>query len=336
MTPAAISSLLLAAVLAAGGKPTTAKPPGKAPRGTLAPGQAGESSREIFERGKTAFARGEYARAIAVLRPLLYPEPLLESESDLVQAHRMLGVAHLFGNQPEDARRELTTLLDLRPDYRFDPLIDPPQVVDFFNALLRERQAQIAELEAKRRAAEADARRRAEREAAAAREPPTVIERRYERHSVAVALIPFGAGQFQNGQNRKGWMFLGVEAGLAVISAGAFVANLASYGLQPKRECKTSPAADPTSSGGCPGGQLDTSAEETSATLYRVQLISGGLFWATVAWGVTDALMHFQREVALDGTPPAAGKGPSAFQIAPVRLGGGVASAWGPGLSFRF
>jgi hypothetical protein len=35
-----------------------------------------------------------------------------------------------------------------------------------------------------------------------------------EVHSRWVALVPFGAGQFQNGDRALGWTFLGLEAGL--------------------------------------------------------------------------------------------------------------------------
>ena len=90
-------------------------------------------SAEDFERGKTAFGRAEYARAIGILRPLLYPEVRLDSEADVVQVHRLLGVANLFENHPDEARHEFRKLLELRPDYRFDPLLDPPRVVEFFN-----------------------------------------------------------------------------------------------------------------------------------------------------------------------------------------------------------
>ena len=58
---------------------------------------------------------------------------------------------------------------------------------------------------------------------------PTVL--RYERHSLVVALVPFGAGQFQNGERSKGWWFLGAESALAAISLGAFVTNFALYGV---------------------------------------------------------------------------------------------------------
>src|SRR5512138_3021234 len=81
------------------------------------------AAREAFDRGRTAFGRAEYQRAIEILRPLLYPDVQLDSEGEVVQAHRMLGVAYLFENKPEDARREFKKLLELRPDFRFDPLL---------------------------------------------------------------------------------------------------------------------------------------------------------------------------------------------------------------------
>src|SRR5436190_16967835 len=177
------------------------------------------AAREAFDRGRTAFGRAEYQRAIEILYPLLYPEVLLDSEGEVVQAHRMLGVAYLFENKPDEARREFRKLLELRPDYRFDPLLDPQRVVDFFNGVLKEEETTIAEMEARRRQRELGEEQKRRRQAMRLHLPPTIL--RYERHSFAVNFIPFGAGQFQNGQRRKGWVFLGAEAALAAVSVGA-------------------------------------------------------------------------------------------------------------------
>jgi hypothetical protein len=108
----ATSAALLGALIAAG--PT-------------APLPASPTAREAFDRGRTAFGRAEYQRSIEVLHPLLYPDVILESEGEVVQARRMMGVAYLFENKPEEARREFRKLLELRPDYRFDPLLRPVQ-----------------------------------------------------------------------------------------------------------------------------------------------------------------------------------------------------------------
>jgi len=288
---------------------------------------------EDFERGKNAFGRGEYRRAIEILRPLLYPERRLTTEGEVVQVHRMLGVAHLFEGQNADAKRELTELLRLRPDYRFDPLLDPPPVVDFFNSVLKEQDEEIARLEAvkaSRRQADAERARNAER---------VVIERRFERRSFAVSFLPFGAGQFQNGQRTKGWAFFAAESALAVVSAGAFSTNIALYGLRPKRRCLVMQPLDAAGlPARCPSDQIDRSDERLSSALFTVQMAAGGLFFAVAAWGIVDAVIAFQSEVPIgpevrrrETSPPGASAARWRFQ--PVLLGRDAAGA---GLSGSF
>jgi hypothetical protein len=281
----ALGLALAGAMIAAAGKAAPAQPP--------------PTPREAFDRGRTAFGRAEYKRAIEILHPLLYPETLLDSEGELVQARRMLGVSHLFENQPDEARKEFRKLLELRPDYRFDPLLDPQRVVDFFNAVVKEEEGTIAVIEKRRRQRDqelAEERRRRE----AARLPPVHSAVVYERHSFLVNLLPFGAGQFQNGQRKKGWMFLSTETALAGISVGAFAANLALYGLAPRRTCREMQPLDVDGlQGECPKPLIDYSGENTSRWLTRVQLVSGGLFYAVAIWGIVDAIRHYQRDVLL-------------------------------------
>jgi len=254
--------------------------------------------REAFDRGRTAFGRAEYKRAIEILHPLLYPEVLLDSEGEVVQAHRMLGVAYLFQSQTGDARGEFHKLLELRPDYRFDPLLDPQQVVDAFNAVVKEEETEIASFEARRQQRDREMAARRLREERL--HPPVTSILRYERHAYLFNFIPFGTGQFQNGQRRKGWLFLGVEGGLAAISVGAFATNLALYGLDPHRKCTVPQTMDP---GGaleaCPANKIDHSQENTSSTLTRIQVVSGALFFAAAIWGAVDAIRHYQRDVPM-------------------------------------
>jgi tetratricopeptide (TPR) repeat protein len=270
--------------------------------------------REAFERGRTAFGRAEYKRAIEILHPLLYPEGLLDSEGEVVQAHRMLGVSYLFQNQPEEAKREFHKLLELRPDYRFDPLLDPQQVVDAFNAVVKEEETEISAIEKRRNRRDAEIAARLQREARL--HPPATTIVRYERHSYLLNFVPFGAGQFQNGQRRKGWWFLGVEAGLAAISVGALATNFALYGASPLRKCLTPPSM--AVAGAC--ADVDHSQEETSRNLLRVQLVSGGLFFAAAIWGVIDAVRHYQRDVLLTEPPPAPPPPPLQVGLTPFGL----------------
>jgi hypothetical protein len=281
-----------------------------------------------FERGKAAFERAEYARAVEVLRPLLYPEIRLETEGQVVQAHRMLGVAHLFEKQNELAAQEFRKLLQLRPDYRFDPLLDPPQVVDFFNGVLREYEGELARIEARRKQADLEEQRR--RDAyERGKNGPAFVDRRYARNSFTVNFIPFGAGQFQNGQRKKGWGFLLSETALATVSVGSFATNFAVYGFRPRRGCRpmtgTSEAAGPCIP--------DSTNEERSQMLTTVQLVSGGLFFAVAAWGIADAILNYQPEVPLDGNlKPAASTARLRLRLTPVA----DSTSLGAGLAFRF
>jgi len=286
------------AILLAG----TAAPPRGRGRGAPA-AEAPAPPAVDFERGKNAFARGEYGRALELLRPLVYPDVRLESEGEVVQAHRMLGVASLFENDPESARVEFRKLLELRPDYRFDPLLDPPRVVDFFNVVVKEEEAELAAIEAKRRRREEELLARQRREAERLRTQQALVLR-YDHHPYAANFIPFGAGQFQNGQRKKGWMFFGAETALAGASVAAFVTNFALYGIAPHRRCTV---PQPIDANGlpqkCPDMDTDHSDENVSKNLERVSLVTGGLFWAVAIWGVVDALRHYESDVLVTPAP---------------------------------
>jgi len=280
-----------------------------------------------LRRGKTSFDRGEYGRAIEILRPLLYPEIRLESEGQIVQAHRMLGVAELFQGHSDAAAQEFRRLLQLRPDYRFDPLLDPPQVVDLFNGVLRAHEAEVATLEARQREATL-ARQRDREECEKLRAGPTVIEKRFGRNSLAVNFVPFGAGQFQNGHRGKGWAFLAVQATLAAVSVAAFSANFTLYGSNPTRRCRVDLGATP-----CPPQDIDHTDENRSRWLLRTQVASGAAFFIAVAWGIADALYYFRPETPLALASAGQRTIPSSVpHLLPVLVG----DALGPGLYFRF
>jgi len=281
-----------------------------------------------FERGSVAFARGEYARTIEVLSPLLYPEPRLEHEGEIAQAHRMLGVAHLFERQNAQAAEEFRRLLQLRPDYRMDPLLDPPLVVDFFNDVLKQQESALAELARKRKQADDEEARR--------RGPPVVVERRLLRNSFAINFLPFGAGQFQNGQRTKGWIFLGAETVLGGVSVAALTTNFALYGARPRITCVMAPAGQMTAAdSGCSPGYVPNDDRDRSQLILKVQMVSGALFFATAVWGVIDAIVNFAPTVEAPASGPAATPPPAAprlgmlyLDLAEGRLGGG--------LTFRF
>jgi hypothetical protein len=283
------------------------------------------ASAEEMQRGKNAYDRGEFGRAIEIIRPLLYPDIRLQSDSQILMAHRVLGVAYLFEGNQQEAKVEFRKLLQLSPDYRFDPLLDPPEVVDFYNLVRKEYSSELSKLEARRHEME-QARRRDIEECEKARAGPSVIERRLVRNSFAVNFIPFGGGQFQNGHRKKGWAFMAVEGALAAASVGAFATNFAVYGFRPQRSCRVD-----VGSAGCPPDQIDHSEEDRSRLLTQVQVVSGAMFFAAVAWGILDAIYYYRPEIeASDPVPPA--KASSPVRLSPAVMNRTI----GPALSFRF
>jgi hypothetical protein len=124
----------------------------------------------------------------------------------------------------EEAALVFEQLLLEAPQFEPDPLSFPTDVLNAFidtRATLRERLSAAAQA-----AAKAEAERRAREEAERVRHAEYV--RRLEdlaredkttvRNSRLVAAIPFGVGQFQNGQRALGWTFLGAEAALVAAS----------------------------------------------------------------------------------------------------------------------
>ncbi len=280
-----------------------------------------------LQRGKNAYDRGEFARAVEIIRPLLYPEIRLQSDNQMVQAHRILGVACLFEKHQDEAAEEFRRLLQIAPDYRFDPLLDPPEVVDFFNKVLQAYETELGQLEAKRKEAER-ARQRDQEQCEKVRAGPRVVEKRVGRNSFVVNFFPFGAGQFQNGHRKKAWAFLSAESLLAAVSVGAFATNLAAYGFRPQRGCLVD-----VGDSGCPTQYVDHTGEDRSRLLTRVQVASGAMFFGAVVWGLIDAIYYYQPETQLTfSDAPKQASGLASLRLSPAVMDRAI----GPGLYFRF
>ena len=183
-----------------------------------------------FEKARAAYRAHAYEDAEARFSALLDPRAPEKLEPAVASQARMyLGATHIAEKRIQDAERVFEKLLVEDPRYDPDPLTFPTDVLnDFIDVRARIRQrlndaaALAARLEAEKRAREElEKKHQAERlhilEQMAAEEKITV------RHSRLVASVPFGAGQFQNGQNTLGWIFLGVESALVIGSGIAFI-----------------------------------------------------------------------------------------------------------------
>jgi hypothetical protein len=266
---------------------------------------------EQLRLAKATYEYGDYAGAAKLLEPLTEARSL-ERTQDQIEAYRLLGLSHYFLNHADAAVHAFVDLLSLDPDFQLDPLYVPPQAVAFLDTVRRNNKDLLDPIRQRRRATldaaaqEEAARQRFLSQGAAA--PPRIIRERIDRPSKLVAWIPFGAGQFQNG-----------DVGLGVTLAVTELVSVAAA-----TSCYVWIAASSQN------GFFPSSTYPTALAVRGVQIGSEAAFVGLWAFGVIQALATLRpariipEEVPAEPNPtPASPKLGVGF--GPLR-GGGVGS----------
>ena len=230
-----------------------------------------------FQAARAAYDAHDFARAVTLFEELVGGDtPRLESEELILESRKYLGAAYLFVNRPNAAETQFELLLTADPTYELDPAAFPVEVMELF-ASVRARLVERARIEEER---EAEAARRAyEREriralvAFAEEEVQIEIE-----NSRWLAALPFGVGQFQNGDDGLGAFFLVSETLLALTLVG----TLAGY-LYTQRLVAASPGGDFAR---FEAPRILTALEATNWT-------SIGLLGGLVIAGIAEAQLNF-------------------------------------------
>ena len=266
--------------------------------------------KDSLDQGRTAYDRGDYGRAIDTIHPLLYPSIELGTEDDVIAAHKILALSYFFVDKQKEAEEEVTSLLGLRPNYQLDPIVDPPVAVRFFEDVRHRQSERINALKKRESEESARARKEEERRLAEARAKAerVYVDRVVERHSRLIALLPFGAGQAQNGQTGKAIAFGVSEGVFAAASVAAYFTLQYRYPVNPSTGHQQFPASE----------------QSTATALITLQLAAGAAFWATVAWGILDAQLLFKREVVVDAHERDAPKKKAHPPISIIPTPGGV------------
>ncbi|MCG8417792.1 MAG: hypothetical protein MJE77_07595 [Proteobacteria bacterium] len=220
------------------------------------PGQKLAQARQAFELGK-------YDQAVPLLNYLLYPNAQLSSRDDLIEAHLLLGLAHLELGNAGDAGREIEEALYLDSTLTLDPLVFSEKAIAF----VEQRKKEV--LERARRDTEARAEAVARERLRQLLENTIVLERR----PYYINFIPFGAGQFQNGQSGKGIAFFVSEMVTGGVSLGLFAWQVSKYGYN---------------------GTVPDDEAGTVRRVQQAQIVAGGLCLAIMAWGILDSLRNYQ------------------------------------------
>jgi hypothetical protein len=253
-----------------------------------------------LKRARDRFEFGSFAEAAAIVRGWLAEHPDASGE-DAIEAYRILGIAELkLGDEPQ-ARSAFVSLLSLDPDHVLDPFLVEPKVVEFFDRVKREHEPALAPLRERRRALEEqrrlaeDAKRRLLSDEQARTGPPTRVVR-VEEHVYLLNWIPFGAGQFQNGDRAKGTAIAAAQVTLGALNLGAILFHNA-IAQDPARRCAPSQVA------GCSRPPYTDSDRRLMSRADAVKYSSAALFWLVYAYGVFDAHRHYVPRVETEITP---------------------------------
>lgn len=181
-----------------------------------------------FELGKTRFEGGEYAKAAERFAAMLDPAqtPCVQTsgsamsacrltDPDLIERARAYHAASLVAlDRNEEADLQIAEILRKNLQYSPDPASFPQKVVDRFTVVrgrlrqeLEAEQVKRAELEREQRLA-AERAKQAEEKWLAAVLKAAAEERVVVKNSRFIAALPFGIGQYQNGNNSLGTAFL--------------------------------------------------------------------------------------------------------------------------------
>lgn len=235
-----------------------------------------------FTLAKNAFDAGEYQEAVRRFDALLIKG--MQNPSLIIESHKFVAISYLFIGNETAAESHFNKLLTRAPNFTLDPLLYPIEVVDFFTKIKQKNKKQLEVLakakaieEQKRKAQEA-ARQKAEAEKLRRN---IYFEKETKKGSLLVALLPFGAGQFQNKRLVKGTLFLSAELLLGGTAITFYFLH------ESLREEASKPVAD-------------DNRRETLQQRERVFRISNfaslGALLLVAGAGITDALLQFKAE----------------------------------------
>ncbi len=200
------------------------------------PGVARADAKDDLEKAHNAYMTHRYDDAETRLRALLDPTRSgLKDPDSIADARMYLAAVLLAEKKTEEAASTLEDLLNARPDYQADPMRVALEAIDALTdtkARLRDK-LNAKKAEEFRKVQEEKAKLEVEHQKQVLRlamlEKLATTEVVVERHSRWLSLVPFGVGQFQNGQTAEGWLFLTTEG---LFAAGTIVAAGFAYAYE--------------------------------------------------------------------------------------------------------
>lgn len=227
-----------------------------------------------FDRATQLFRAHDWQSAVPLLGAVLYPHPLLGSASQVFEAHVFLGASELELGDAQTARDEFEKALQIDADRTLTTLTFSPTAIEAFEATKTDVHA--------RTAAEAAARTRAEASQKLRDYLKSIVV--VEQHTYALNFAPFGLGQYQNGDKKKFVVLAAAEATTGATSVVIFAYLVNKYGIS-----------------GTVNPKLDD--PHTVLRLQQLEIGSSVAFYALYAYGVIDAVLHYQGQTRVQTDP---------------------------------
>jgi len=225
-----------------------------------------ESPTKKLSRAEAAYSRYNYREAINILEPIIVERTELFDE-DLEKGRNILGACYFLTDQIEKARDQFRyVLIQTKGEAKLDPFYYSQAIIDTFEEI---------RLELIKNKVIQDTRKTAESDVFYVQ----IIKERY----FILNLLPFGAGQFQNGHTLKGSLF-------AAFQAITLTVNILSYFYIQSLLDDQNYLVNPVDKG-------------TGEALQVVQYTSFGIFLGLVVWGIIDALVYYEGDEISEPQP---------------------------------
>jgi tetratricopeptide (TPR) repeat protein len=256
------------------------------------PAAAGTATGELdasaaLERARIYYESARYAECVTAFSRLLERAARLHlKERGTTRVY--LAACLIASGRTEEARQQFRqAILEDRLLEAPDPVIFPPAVVDVFvqvRTSLMEALERQQEEELQRGREQAEARQRAEqreRWRVAELERLAALETVVRRNDRWMAWVPFGLGQFQNGDTALGWVFLTAESALSIT---ALTATSIELGLHSQAE----------------GGRAPLNSQDLTTKVRAARRV-GTVAWVSLvgvaAVGILEANLSYRSEV---------------------------------------
>jgi|GEM_PF-303632 len=260
-------------------------------------------------RIRTEFEYGKYADVLQRATARIARGNL--SESEVMELHKYAGLSAYYLRKMPEAESHLWALLQLDPDYTFDPFVVPPPAIDYLESLRKQRSRQLDAIREQRRLG-ADRLRAETQELARARAEAELQRRRIEElsqqlsdapipsRSMVLNFVPFGVGQFQQRRTKAGVLFAVSESALAATSIAAYLFYDSLIRDQPVTvDDRLTP--DRTFTFTVRG--IPPEHHQQANVLRILKYSSAGAFFLVYAIGVGDAIIHHRDHPAPISAP---------------------------------